>query len=42
MQAIKNAVGLGATPQRVLLTGGSGFIAAHVLDILLEHGCVAC
>ncbi|KAK5107407.1 hypothetical protein LTR62_001311 [Meristemomyces frigidus] len=23
---------------RVLLTGGSGFIAAHVLDILLEHG----
>jgi len=22
----------------VLLTGGSGFIAAHVLDILLEHG----
>ncbi|KAF2724988.1 NAD(P)-binding protein [Polychaeton citri CBS 116435] len=23
---------------RVLLTGGSGFIAAHVLNILLEHG----
>ncbi|KAI6803714.1 NAD(P)-binding protein [Hortaea werneckii] len=23
---------------RVLLTGGSGFIAAHVLDILLQHG----
>ncbi|KAI9673477.1 MAG: methylglyoxal reductase (NADPH-dependent) gre2 [Caeruleum heppii] len=23
---------------RVLLTGGSGFIAAHVLEILLEHG----
>jgi nucleoside-diphosphate-sugar epimerase len=23
---------------RVLLTGGSGFIAAHTLDILLEHG----
>jgi nucleoside-diphosphate-sugar epimerase len=23
---------------RVLLTGGSGFIAAHVLDILLENG----
>ncbi|KAI9698627.1 MAG: methylglyoxal reductase (NADPH-dependent) gre2 [Bogoriella megaspora] len=23
---------------RVLLTGGSGFIAAHVLDTLLEHG----
>ncbi|EON64887.1 dihydroflavonol-4-reductase [Coniosporium apollinis CBS 100218] len=23
---------------RVLLSGGSGFIAAHVLDILLEHG----
>jgi len=23
---------------RVLLTGGSGFIAAHVLDILLERG----
>ncbi|KAK7548205.1 hypothetical protein IWX49DRAFT_205648 [Phyllosticta citricarpa] len=23
---------------RVLLTGGSGFIAAHVLDILLKHG----
>lgn len=23
---------------RVLLTGGSGFIAAHALDILLEHG----
>ena len=23
---------------RVLLTGGSGFIAAHVLDYLLEHG----
>ena len=23
---------------RVLLTGGSGFIAAHVLDILLTHG----
>jgi len=23
---------------RVLLTGGSGFIAAHILDILLEHG----
>lgn len=23
---------------RVLLTGGSGFIAAHVLDILLDHG----
>ncbi|KAH8593192.1 putative NADPH-dependent methylglyoxal reductase GRP2 [Bisporella sp. PMI_857] len=23
---------------KVLLTGGSGFIAAHVLDILLEHG----
>jgi nucleoside-diphosphate-sugar epimerase len=23
---------------RVLLTGGSGFIAAHVLSILLEHG----
>lgn len=29
-----------ATPNmtRVLLTGGSGFIAAHVLDILLQHG----
>ncbi|CAC9887645.1 unnamed protein product, partial [Aureobasidium pullulans] len=26
------------TMTRVLLTGGSGFIAAHVLDILLEHG----
>ncbi|KAK3046072.1 methylglyoxal reductase (NADPH-dependent) gre2 [Extremus antarcticus] len=23
---------------RILLTGGSGFIAAHVLDILLQHG----
>lgn len=23
---------------RVLVTGGSGFIAAHVLDVLLEHG----
>ncbi|KAK2624282.1 hypothetical protein QTJ16_006232 [Diplocarpon rosae] len=23
---------------KVLLTGGSGFIAAHILDILLEHG----
>jgi nucleoside-diphosphate-sugar epimerase len=23
---------------RVLLTGGSGFIAAHTLDILLKHG----
>merc|ERR1711939_485952 len=23
---------------KVLLTGGSGFIAAHVLDILLKHG----
>jgi nucleoside-diphosphate-sugar epimerase len=23
---------------RVLLTGGSGFIAAHTLDILLDHG----
>lgn len=23
---------------KVLLTGGSGFIAAHVLDILLQHG----
>jgi nucleoside-diphosphate-sugar epimerase len=23
---------------RVLLTGGSGFIAAHTLDVLLEHG----
>jgi len=23
---------------RVLLTGGSGFIAAHVLDVLLDHG----
>lgn len=23
---------------RILLTGGSGFIAAHILDILLEHG----
>ena len=23
---------------RVLLTGGSGFIAAHVLDVLLERG----
>lgn len=23
---------------RVLLTGGSGFIAAHCIDILLEHG----
>ncbi|KAL2217995.1 ketoreductase [Thermoascus aurantiacus ATCC 26904] len=23
---------------KVLLTGGSGFIAAHVLDVLLEHG----
>jgi len=23
---------------RVLLTGGSGFIAAHILDILLDHG----
>lgn len=23
---------------RVLLTGGSGFIAAHVLESLLEHG----
>lgn len=27
-----------ANDMRVLLTGGSGFIAAHVLDILLEHG----
>ena len=27
-----------ANMTRVLLTGGSGFIAAHVLDILLEHG----
>jgi NADPH:quinone reductase-like Zn-dependent oxidoreductase len=27
-----------ATMTRVLLTGGSGFIAAHVLDILLQHG----
>ncbi|KAI3400410.1 hypothetical protein diail_3427 [Diaporthe ilicicola] len=27
------------TPEkRVLLTGGSGFIASHVLDALLEHG----
>lgn len=26
------------TMTRVLLTGGSGFIAAHTLDILLEHG----
>ncbi|RMX90437.1 hypothetical protein D0868_14507 [Hortaea werneckii] len=26
------------TIMRVLLTGGSGFIAAHVLDILLQHG----
>ena len=26
------------TMTRVLLTGGSGFIAAHVLDYLLEHG----
>lgn len=23
---------------RVLLTGGSGFIAAHTLDVLLSHG----
>lgn len=23
---------------RILLTGGSGFIAAHILDILLQHG----
>ena len=23
---------------RILLTGGSGFIAAHCLDVLLEHG----
>jgi len=23
---------------RVLLTGGSGFIAAHIIDVLLEHG----
>lgn len=23
---------------RVLLTGGSGFIAAHTLDVLLNHG----
>ncbi|KAJ5895018.1 hypothetical protein N7495_006709 [Penicillium taxi] len=23
---------------KVLLTGGSGFIAAHIIDILLEHG----
>lgn len=23
---------------KVLLTGGSGFIAAHCLDMLLEHG----
>lgn len=23
---------------RVLLTGGSGFIAAHTLDVLLKHG----
>jgi NADPH:quinone reductase-like Zn-dependent oxidoreductase len=27
-----------ANMTRVLLTGGSGFIAAHVLDILLQHG----
>ncbi|KAK4619569.1 Ketoreductase azaE [Fulvia fulva] len=27
-----------SSDMRVLLTGGSGFIAAHVLDILLEHG----
>ena len=25
---------------RVLLTGGSGFIAAHVLDLLLKRGQV--
>jgi UDP-glucose 4-epimerase len=25
---------------KVLLTGGSGFIAAHCLDLLLEHGFV--
>lgn len=23
---------------RVFLTGGTGFIAAHVIDVLLEHG----
>lgn len=23
---------------KVLLTGGSGFIAAHVIDFLLDHG----
>jgi nucleoside-diphosphate-sugar epimerase len=23
---------------KVLLTGGSGFIAAHIVDILLQHG----
>jgi len=27
-----------ANMTRVLLTGGSGFIAAHILDILLQHG----
>lgn len=27
-----------ATMTRVLLTGGSGFIAAHTLDVLLKHG----
>lgn len=26
---------------RVLVSGGSGFIAAHVLDILLKNGFVA-
>jgi hypothetical protein len=26
------------TMTRVLLTGGSGFIAAHILDLLLKHG----
>ncbi|RFU34183.1 hypothetical protein B7463_g2155, partial [Scytalidium lignicola] len=27
-----------STPCRVLLTGGSGFIAAHILEILLQRG----
>lgn len=29
-----------ANRMKVLLTGGSGFIAAHCLDVLLEHGFV--
>jgi len=31
---------LSTVTMKVLLTGGSGFIAAHCLDMLLEHGCV--